>query len=707
MVLLGGARVTRTSERFRALVNETRTARARINKLVASKRWHFAEPDRDRFSRFVARVKAKVGATTRGAEALQGDTIDFQAAWFLPDGAQARRAVAYVEVTSGGKSSVGSGFMISPRLFLTNQHVIADANAALGAQITFDRESGDMGRPTPTTSFLLDPERLALFSAEEELDYALVAVGERNAGAGSLSDFHYCPLSNKPDRHVLGMSVNIIQHPNGLPKMIAVRNNVLQHRTDRTLLYQTDTEHGSSGAPVFNDDWDVIALHHYGEPFLERSDDQGHPIPTTVNEGVRISAIYQDLERRIATLPSSQQEALREALAFDKQTAPSGGGKKLSPPHPRDRGAESGSVIASGKPEESVMVQSPGQRELRVVIPIEVTIRVGDAGAPAVAAAAAAPTKVLQRSAEKLQIDTDYANRSGYDPAFVPGVNIPLPVPDTKLAKQIAPLRAGEPNAASGELKYEHFSIKLNKTRRMAMFTATNIDGETYLEVDRKTGKVRAEGETWFIDPRVSESFFLDQSFYSGWSTYFDRGHLTRRTDPTWGTDEEAERANADTFHFTNCSPQHFRFNQTVKFWQGAERYVLENGVLSAGAGKHITVFQGPIFNDAIDRSADDVQIPSSFFKVIVWRNQAGVLKSVGIVVDQLALLDEERKGLGEPKELESVNVTHWLVGIASIEQRTGLTFGPDVRAADTFGAGQQHVGEAQVPIKTLNDIPL
>jgi len=205
----------------------------------------------------------------------------------------------------------------------------------------------------------------------------------------------------------------------------------------------------------------------------------------------------------------------------------------------------------------------------------------------------------------------------------------------------------------------------------------------------------------------VSESFFLDQSFYSEWSTYFDRGHLTRRTDPTWGTEEEAERANADTFHFPNCSPQHFRFNQTAKFWQGAERYVLENGVLSAQAGKHITVFQGPLFNDAIDRSADNVQIPSSFFKVIVWRSQAGALKSVGIVVDQLALLDEERKGLGQPTELANVNVTHWLVAISSIEQRTGLSFGDDVRAADTFGQGQQHVGEAQVPIKTLNDIPL
>src|SRR5204863_2302402 len=114
--------------------------------------------------------------------------------------------------------------------------------------------------------------------------------------------------------------------------------------------------------------------------------------------------------------------------------------------------------------------------------------------------------------------------------------------------------------------KYEHFSVKMNKVKRVAIFTATNIDGRTYLTVDRQTGQVVSEGETWFLDTRISASYFLDQTFYSGWSHIFDRGHLTRRTDPTWGTPAEAERANADTFHFTNCSPQHFRFNESARF---------------------------------------------------------------------------------------------------------------------------------------------
>jgi len=110
-----------------------------------------------------------------------------------------------------------------------------------------------------------------------------------------------------------------------------------------------------------------------------------------------------------------------------------------------------------------------------------------------------------------------------------------------------------------------------------------------------------AEGETWYKDPRVSASFFLDQSFYLDWSHLFDRGHLTRRMDPNWGTKEEAERGNADTYHFTNCSPQHFRFNESTKFWQGAEQYVLENGALAEESQNRISVFQGPIFDDKVD----------------------------------------------------------------------------------------------------------
>jgi len=690
--------------RFARVVAESRDARARVRNLVATKRWREAEPDRDRLAEYTARKAAMT--TVHGRESIVGGTDDLQAAWFLPEGAKVRRAVAYIEANNGGRWVAGSGFLVSPALLLTNQHVIADENVAHATQITFDREADDTGRQRPVSVFRLDPDRFAIFSKEEELDYALIAVGERISGDATLEDLGLCVLSDRPDKHAIGMNVNIIQHPAGFPKMIAIRNNILDFRTDRTLLYETDTEHGSSGSPVFNDAWELVALHHYGEPFLELHDEHGSQIPTNVNEGVRISAIYRDLEARLANLPASQQDLLRTALAYSKQTPVSSNGKRLSPPHRSSDSAEDMPLSSRG----ILMTEPSNSQELRVVVPIEVTVRVGvPSGAAAIESVSTqTPMKALARGAEKLPIDQDYSNRDGYDPKFIAGIVLPLPTANAKLTKQIAPLRPGEPNADAGELRYEHFSIKMNKAKRIAIFTATNIDGKTYLNVDRGTGQVigdGAEGETWYKDPRVSASFFLDQSFYLDWSHLFDRGHLTRRMDPNWGTKEEAERGNADTYHFTNCSPQHFRFNESTKFWQGAEQYVLENGALAEESQNRISVFQGPIFDDKVDLWSDDVQIPSSFFKVVVWKGKSG-LKSVGLVVDQLALLSEERKGGIKPKPVEFVNVAQWRVGIQAIEQRTGLDFGLEIQQADTIKDGAQpRVGEAQILIKSFGDL--
>ena len=231
-------------------------------------------------------------------------------------------------------------------------------------------------------------------------------------------------------------------------------------------------------------------------------------------------------------------------------------------------------------------------------------------------------------------------NRQGYSPDFIDGVSLPLP----KLTHgSDKPLEFGAHKFT--DPKYTHYCVVLSSQWQMALFTATNLDRNTFRKVDRATGQVAdsQEGGKWFIDPRVPEDAVLEQDFYSAWSTYFDRGHLTRREDANWGdSDAESERGNADTSHFTNCTPQHFRFNESTKYWQGVERYVLESGTLREGNQLRLCIFQGPIFG-ASDRSAGKVQIPSRFFKVVVWRGGDKERKSLGFIVDQSALLSEKR----------------------------------------------------------------
>ena len=738
---------------FETLLATTTKARAHVRQMLLQGTPQLAEPDAGRWHGYFAKRQPNLPFST-GAETMMGDTTDYQDAAFLAVGAQTRRAVAYIEINLPGQARVATGFLISDTLLMTNHHVIESLADALSATVFFDREL-DMARvPVPMTSFRLDPKRFFATSPTDALDYTVVALGARIAGPTQLADLGYCPISPLGAKHVLGMNINILQHPNGQYKQVALRNNLLTFRGEYSLLYETDTEVGSSGSPVFNDLWELVALHHWGQAYAAHRDIQGAattaapPKATKVtacgNEGIRISAIHNSLSQLLPSLPANARALLQTALDAYLDlpgtigfAAASAG--RLTPP--REDGSTQAVFAVSQMPMpfpmpvqfsvqaltgpvaiDAAMLDNPLPPQLRLTIPLEITISLGAASQlhvpnpalPGLASQAVQPAR-LSRAAEAVRLDTDYSNRSGYTSDFLPGFQVLLPGFSPALSKQVAPLRVGEFDAQTGLLNYQHFSVVMHKIRRVAIFTATNIDGDTYKNVNRKTGQVSAdsrEGDTWFKDTRISESYYLGQNFYAASSDYFDRGHLTRRSDPTWGRSEEAERANADTFHFTNCAPQHFRFYQSSRYWQGVERYVLETGLLQAsGPDARLCVLQGPIYDSAIDLWMDNqVQIPSSFWKIVVWKGAQG-LKAVGMVVDQLPLLSETRSYMGQPKDVKFVDVAQWRVGIGDIGKRTGLVFSDAIVQADTIGQSRQPQPGAEaisaVRIQSFEDIVL
>ncbi|ODH02276.1 hypothetical protein A4S05_24955 [Nostoc sp. KVJ20] len=56
----------------------------------------------------------------------------------------------------------------------------------------------------------------------------------------------------------------IIQHPGGHLKKISIQNNFVAYTDNKVLQYTTSTEPGSSGSPVFDDDFQVVGIHHSG-----------------------------------------------------------------------------------------------------------------------------------------------------------------------------------------------------------------------------------------------------------------------------------------------------------------------------------------------------------------------------------------------------------------------------------------------------------
>jgi endonuclease G len=273
---------------------------------------------------------------------------------------------------------------------------------------------------------------------------------------------------------------------------------------------------------------------------------------------------------------------------------------------------------------------------------------------------------------EAVAPDPDYGTRTGYDAEFLGSGShhVPLPV----LPDDLVPLAAENPFAA-GEpryvLPYHHFSVVLNKERRLAFFTAVNIDGASSMRLKR-------ERDRWFVDPRVPVDEQTDEDVYK--NNPLDRGHLVRRLDPAWGSSrEEAKLCNDDTFHFTNCSPQHEDFNQNQSTWAGLEDYLLEN---ADNRDFKVSIITGPVLAADDERFAG-VQLPRQFWKVAVMVKETSELSATAYLLSQEALI----AGLEvEPEAFSYAAYKTFQVPVTRVEELTRLSFGPLVDADPLAG---------------------
>ncbi|MFI8835033.1 trypsin-like peptidase domain-containing protein [Streptomyces afghaniensis] len=269
-------------------------------------------------------------------ERILGVSKELHAWNFLPRRA---RSVARISACECGRElPVGTGFLVSPSLLMTNHHVLPDADTALTCFLEFDAQVTVDNTPQLPIRLGFAPD--TLFLADKRLDFApvMVAPGPEGTPPGQTFDWHR--LSAHLDKPVIDEPVNVIGHPMGRLKEIAVRDNALEARLDDFARYRTDTKPGNSGAPVFSDQREVVALHHSGVP---KTDEQGRVLRRdgqvwqpfdcqdaanwTSNEGVRISSIL----RHLASLPvTPAQRALLAEMSpesgLDTTTATTGTG---------------------------------------------------------------------------------------------------------------------------------------------------------------------------------------------------------------------------------------------------------------------------------------------------------------------------------------------------------------------------------------------
>ena len=440
--------------------------------------------------------------------------------------------------------------------------------------------------PKESKTFPLDPERF--FYTSLDLDFTLVAVRPTATDGSALSEFGHLRLRSESGKSLLGEFLTIIQHPSGATKQVALRENKLVDILPYFVHYSTDTMPGSSGSPAFNDQWEVVALHHAG---VQKRDRRGRvlakngrlwkpemgedQIAWIANEGVRVSSIFEYLGKQNWT------------------------------------------------PEQNQLIEELHQ-----------------------AGAAPAPAGPVEIIAVEQSLEW-YAGSAGYDPQFL-GQQVGLPRIPAQMKSDIAQLKDGKGH----ELKYTNFSLVMNKARKLAFFTAVNIDGAQLQALKRDADK-------WFFDPRIERDCQMGPEVYA--KNDLDRGHLVRRIDPVWGS--QAKEANEDTFHFTNCSPQHKHLNQ--KIWQELEEYILKNADVH---DLRVTVFTGPVFRADDMLYRDKFQIPAEFWKVVVMVKQDGKLSATAYLQTQKNLIVDLEFAFGEYKTYQ--------VPVTRIEALTGLDFG-------------------------------
>jgi DNA/RNA endonuclease G (NUC1)/GH24 family phage-related lysozyme (muramidase) len=253
-------------------------------------------------------------------------------------------------------------------------------------------------------------------------------------------------------------------------------------------------------------------------------------------------------------------------------------------------------------------------------------------------------------------------SRGGHDPNFL-GAGAVLPLPP--------------PGEGRRWLRYTHFSVLMDVRHRQAAMTVVDIDGARLREIKRR------KGDTWFPDPRLEAEQQPEKAFFERPDPRIDAkrnplayGHLVRRLDPAWG--DEAEQAEAESFHLTNASPQAERLNSGA--WNLLEDIVLND--LRERLRIRAVVLAGPVFREADFRLHDVFPVPAQYWKIVAWRSGRRLAAAGWRQHQPSEVLPEGLESVGLPFDGKAGRA--WLMPIREIAELTGMSLEPLVEA-DTF----------------------
>ncbi len=407
----------------------------------------------------------------------------------------------------------------------------------------------------------------------------------------------------------------------------------------------------------------------------EMGDDQ---VKWIANEGVRISAIIRALAE--ARMEDPAQQAMLRSL-LDATADPA---DEINQVLAAERGGEARPAVEQGRRDSGgigAMEFKTGGATFSFSGPVTINVYpgAGASGLPGIAAA-------LEKS---LRFDPDYEHREGYNPAFLGGaITVPLPA--------VAPERDTEMYKVDGAilvLPYHHYSLAMNRVRRLQMWSAANVD---YDPAMRKTGGRTSFGsDRWVGDPRIPAAVQLaERDIYGPART--DRPRPYRAPpgqrvggDAGGGGICQFRYLPLDQLHAAACrvqprQPPTTRYGQLDGLWGSFEEYVqsdLQKGDTRA------CVLAGPVLaldDPVAEFGGQTIQYPVTFWKVVAVAEavQGGTanLRTYGFVMSQKDVVD--RFGI----EFSPGRYARFQKPLADIGALAGIVFDPLLMAADATG---------------------
>lgn len=239
---------------------------------------------------------------------LIGTTDENMPVYFLEKGYLVQKSVARIILPN---NETATGFLISPSLFITNNHVLNSERKALNSLFEFNYQLGLDDTLQKSKIYHAEPG-FFYTSPKNDLDYTVIKL-KGNPG----NEWNYLSLNKKnwtltefaPESvfgNGNGMYLQIIQHSDKGPKEVVLHDCIftsskLQQKYYR---YSCDTEPGSSGSPVFDKYWNLFALHHsYGNFTFDPITREQKFID---NEGVSFTKIAEDFITNLENVNDTQ-----------------------------------------------------------------------------------------------------------------------------------------------------------------------------------------------------------------------------------------------------------------------------------------------------------------------------------------------------------------------------------------------------------------